>query len=233
MNYGLGGETDTSGEKVLIKDIAKKLSGKPRSPVIFDVGANTGEYARALLDGFNYPIHLYCFEPSKKAFDKLSVLARENEQVHINNFGLGSEKKEEKLYYDQQGTPWASLYPRDLPHINKQFRDFETIQLDTLDEFCTREGIDAIDFLKIDVEGYELEVLKGAKNLLSENRIRFIQFEFGISNIDARTFLKEYFTILPHWDIYRLLQDGLQKINYDTRYEVFLTTNYLAVNNNF
>lgn len=53
----------------------------------------------------------------------------------------------------------------------------------TLDRFCADNGIDAIDVLKIDTEGFELEVLKGAQDVLNRRRIRFIYAELN----DMRT----------------------------------------------
>ena len=49
----------------------------------------------------------------------------------------------------------------------------------TLDSICEQEKVDTIHFLKIDVEGHELQTIEGASNLISSGSIDFIQFEFG------------------------------------------------------
>lgn len=55
----------------------------------------------------------------------------------------------------------------------------------TLDEYCSRQNIATIDYLKIDAEGYDLSVLKGASTLLSRQKIRFIEVEAGMNRINT------------------------------------------------
>ena len=88
--------------------------------------------------------------------------------------------------------------------------------------------------LKIDVEGHEFNVLKGAEKLLSSNSVRYIQFEFSEFNMESGVFLRDFFNMLtPRYRIYRILRRGLAPLNtYNTYQEVFKTTNYLAVSDN-
>ena len=68
-------------------------------------------------------------------------------------------------------------------------------------------------FLKIDVEGFELEVLRGAQRMLSEGRIVAIQFEFNEMNVVGRVFVGDFFHLLgPTYTLYRLLPHGLMPI---------------------
>ena len=64
--------------------------------------------------------------------------------------------------------------------------------LSTLDLFCEREAIPNIDFLKIDTEGNELDVLEGAKKLLSGGKIKIIQFEFGECDVFSQSFFERF-----------------------------------------
>jgi FkbM family methyltransferase len=57
----------------------------------------------------------------------------------------------------------ASLYDRQLDYFGIDYSKSETVKLSTLDDYCEKNSIDRIDFLKMDVEGHELKVLKGAE----------------------------------------------------------------------
>jgi hypothetical protein len=82
----------------------------------------------------------------------------------------------------------------------------------------------------LDIEGHELNALKGAKEMINKNAIDFIQFEFGGCNIDSRTYFQDFFYLLKNkFKIYRILTDGLFEIvEYKETHEVFITVNYLA-----
>jgi hypothetical protein len=64
------------------------------------------------------------------------------------------------------------------------------------DDFCKENGIESIDLLKIDVEGAEFMVLEGFANMLKNNAIRIIQFEYGYANGDTHTLMKDFFRLL-------------------------------------
>ena len=125
----------------------------------------------------------------------------------------------------------ASLYNRNLEYRNISFNLSEEITITTIDDFCVSQNILKIDFLKLDVEGHELNILLGAKNMLDSDKIKFIQFEFGGCNIDSRTYFKDFFTLLNgKYRIYRILQDGLLEIGYYREtLEIFTTTNFFAI----
>jgi len=111
------------------------------------------------------------------------------------------------------------------------FREAETVTVQTIDAFSDEQGIDRVDFLKLDVEGHELEVLKGAEQRLTTDRISAIQFEFGGCNIDSRTFFQDFFYLLSgRYYLFRILPNALYRIDeYREVDEVFVTTNYLAL----
>lgn len=56
----------------------------------------------------------------------------------------------------------------------------ETVQVETLDRFLRERDIDTVDILKIDVEGFEMQVLAGAEEALSENRVALVKLECGV-----------------------------------------------------
>ncbi len=227
MNYGLGGVISTSGELNLIRLVKNKLEANGINQcVVFDVGANNGMYADALLKEFSEQDTIYCFEPSVHSFKELDSKLRSQKNIVLVEQGLGSVKEKRKLYFDQEGSGWASVFERQETGFNHVLRHSEEIDVITLDEFCDSNNINRIHFMKADVEGFELEILKGAKQMLS--KIDFIQFEFSFANYNSKTYLYDFFEILSDFKIYRVLRNGVQEIKYDPRYEILMTTNYLA-----
>lgn len=225
MNIGSGGNTETSGEK----NVLKLLSGKGVTEYknIFDVGANIGKYTKLLVEYFP-TARIHSFEPSKKTFQVLKDNIQ-GKNVILNNCGMSDEIAEVTLYYDKEKSSRASLYNRQLDYHGIEFNMNEKVMVDTLDHYCEVNNIETIDFLKMDIEGNELKALNGAKKLLEEKRIKNIQIEFGGCNIDSRTFFRDFWNLLnKDFKVYRILQSGLREIpRYGERLECFITTNYL------
>jgi hypothetical protein len=108
----------------------------------------------------------------------------------------------------------------------------EEVRLRTLDAFCKEQCLSRIDFLKLDVEGNELNVLRGATRMIEAGAIGMIQFEFGEAQIGSRTFFRDIYGFLsPHYTVHRILGMGLSAVleAYDVILEVYRTTNYLAM----
>lgn len=229
MNIGGGSNTDSSGEKnalFYIKDKLKKLD----QLVIFDVGANVGLYTILLNEVFGEDSNIFSFEPSKKTFDKLTKNTRDIKNTNLYNFGFGNLNTFSTLYYNQEESGLASVYERRLDHFNIKMDLKEEIEIKTIDSFCEENNIVHINFLKLDIEGHELSALSGVKKMLNSHKIDFIQFEFGGCNIDSRTYFQDFYYLLSKdFYIYRIVKDGLHKIdNYKEMYEAFSTTNYLV-----
>ena len=106
------------------------------------------------------------------------------------------------------------------------------VNVNTLDSFCLENLVSHIDFLKIDTEGEELNVLKGASSLLKNKLISVIQFEYGGCYIDSETTLKEVYNLLVKhgFEIFRISPKGLIKIGkWKEQIENYKYCNYLAV----
>jgi len=153
------------------------------------------------------------------------------ENVKIYNLGLGNNNETAILYHNENELGLSSVFNRRLDHFDSKLENKEEVKLERIDSFCQNNNINHIDLLKLDVEGNELNILKGAENLIKSKSIDFIQFEFGPCDIDSRTFFQDFFYLLtPRYKIYRLLKNGLVLIDkYETTLESFLTTNFLAV----
>ncbi|MEP7071751.1 MAG: FkbM family methyltransferase [Verrucomicrobiota bacterium] len=157
----LNHRTDSlSGERHLLRSKLRMFLGKD-DPVIFDVGANEGDFSAQLIEIFPRA-SVFAFEPHPGTFSRLS--ARLADKVRLKNAGLGSTVGSATLYDygDRNGTGHASIYDHVLTAVHKTAEPVGLeIEIDTIDNFCEAHGLELIDFLKIDTEGNELEVLKG------------------------------------------------------------------------
>jgi FkbM family methyltransferase len=204
--------------------------------VMVDGGANQGEYSQGLLDfGKDRIKKLLLFEPNPFHEPKLKALvaAAGSGQVLFESTALGSEAGRMVLHFDRDGSGLASLYQRDLTHHGLAFDQQVEVTVDTLDHLTRKHGLDVIDFLKLDLEGHELEALRGAERMLGENAIRAIAFEFGGTNVDSRVFLRDFWNLLGGkygFTFYRILPRRrlLQLERNDERDERFSWQNLLA-----
>lgn len=230
MNYGTGWSIQGSGEVNALSYVRDILKNEKNPIVIFDVGANVGEYTKGLLDLFqDVRKEIHCFEPSVDTFRQLSNNISDK-AVKFNQFGIGESDSTLKLYSDSSGSKLASVYKRKLEHFSIEMNRVEEIPVRSIDSYCIEYNIIHIHFLKLDIEGNELDALKGAKQMMDKGGIDFIQFEFGGGNIDSRTFFQDFYYLLsPRYDIFRILNDGIYPIKgYKETMEIFVTTNYLA-----
>ncbi len=230
LNIGNGGNVINSGEVNVLYEINKEI--KKNELIVFDVGANIGNYSKAVLkycNEFNN-VNIHCFEPSKSTFELLKDNLEGKDNIILNNVGLNSMDRETKLYSFAGNSQLSSIYKRELDYCNIPNDGEEKVKLITLDSYCRSNGINYIDFLKIDVEGNEIEVLKGAKEMLEKKNINYIQFEFGGCNIDSRTYFKDFWDLLSkNYNFYRIMKDGFVKLNnYNILLECFNCSNFLC-----
>ncbi|OYR78617.1 hypothetical protein DJ77_00250 [Halorubrum ezzemoulense] len=179
--------------------------------------------------------NIHLFEPQQKLCQQLKTKYSNQNTKEVNCFALSNEATQTTLYYDQEGSGLASMSMRKLDHHDIEFDHKEEIETQTIEEYCDKREISEITLLKLDVEGHELDVLMGAENMISQQDIQFISFEFGGANIDTRTFFQDYFYFFNKYGyhVYRILPSGeLFEIDqYDEIDERFQVTNYLATVN--
>lgn len=235
MNFGQSGDIGNEGELNFIKIVKKYYNGYAKRITIFDVGSNTGQYVNYCFEHFEKDCFIHAFEPSPSTFEILSENLKDISPsvIRTNNIGLSDKTEELKLYQaTNKSNVVATVYERDSLTSGLTYQGFEKILCKTLDSYCEENNIDYIHFLKIDVEGHELKVLKGAFNMIINKKIDFIQFEFGQTNIDSRVFFLDFVRLLgANYTLFHQQKNGLYKINYDVIYEVFNVTNYVAIRN--
>ena len=98
------------------------------------------------------------------------------------------------------------------------------------DEFLAQEGIPAIDFLKLDVEGAEHLVLQGLEANLREQRVRFVQFEYGQKDILTHFLLRDFYQLFASYGyiVGKIFPDYVEFRDYELNDEDFFGSNYLA-----
>lgn len=199
--------------------------------VILDVGANAGQYAELVRElGPKTVIH--SFEPHPKSFAKLIEL-RDRLDVEVHAMALGDVESEIEFfdYADDEGSQHASVYRDVIEVVHARPAASVKVRCETLDVVAPRLGIKKIGLLKIDTEGHDYAVLKGARGLLDAGLIDVIQFEFNEMNVISRVFMRDFFALLPGYRIYRLLSNGVIEFQtYDPTFmEVFAYQNIVCI----
>ena len=195
--------------------------------VVLDIGANVGDYSAAILRVFP-KAKIFAFEPSSYALTVLQERFKGNDSVTIVPYALGSSNSMKTLWSDVAGSGLASLSKRRLNPFDTGFNVSEQVEVITLDSWVDNTKI-LPSFIKIDVEGHELDVLKGGSKTLS--KVHLVQFEFGGANIDSRTFFRDLWYLLTEigFDIYRISPNGLIHISrYSESDECFAYSNFFA-----
>jgi FkbM family methyltransferase len=230
MQYGSGVFVKDSGEENAAQYVREKIKKSSDDIILFDVGANKGEYAITLQKIFSgLPHKTYCFEPSQEIFEFMKKNVAQHVEIIPFQIGLGDVAQKFTLHKRAAFSGMNSIIERKMDHYNIQFDIKEEITVETVDEFCLKHRIGKIDFMKMDVEGYEYKCLLGAKRMIDEGNIRFIQFEFGSTSLDARVFFQDFWYLLKDkYHFFRIVKNGLVPIKkYNERLEIFRTSNFL------
>jgi FkbM family methyltransferase len=221
-----------SGEDYVVKTM-KRLFEK-KTFVFFDVGAGKSSENSLIIQKYFNNFKGYLFEPMPNTYNQLHEKFLNNKKIMTFNFALSNKKGVLKLYdYKDKNTEHATKNMESLLISTNKISTFK-VKRDTISNFIKIHKIKKINFLKIDVEGDEYNVMLGASKIL--NKIDFIQFEFNSMNIYSKVSFKDFFDLLnTNFTLYRLYQDGLLKIiNYDPIYqEIYEFQNYLAVNKKY
>lgn len=158
--------------------------------VLFDVGANCGDYTRLVLQEarrLNCPVEVHAFEPSPVAGAKLRQLLGEEKSVRLIEVALSDSTGEASLFAGGAGSRMASLVDRPTPGL--PLEPAAKVRVQRLDNYLVQSGVARVDLLKLDVEGAELSVLRGLGDRLSPAIIEVIQLEYGGASRDAHVTL--------------------------------------------
>lgn len=150
--------------------------------IVFDVGANVGQTLCGFVQYFpNSRIH--CFEPVSSSFQELITRFGGRFEVAFNQVALGSadEIRPMSLHANSE----LNTFVNEQPRTSDLTGAVENITMTSLDRYCSDKGIHRIDLLKLDVQGWELEVLRGGTALLDRRGIHFIFAEVGFRREDS------------------------------------------------
>ena len=167
---------------------------------VIDVGAHKGETIQMFSKNFNLN-SIICYEASKKNFEYLSNLKKKNYNfnLEIYNIGLGSEEKVLDFFQTSESSSstfceinfQSNYYKRkkkilDLFKKENYIVNKEKIKLNTLNNQFKNFSFNFVDILKIDTEGFEFDVIKGASNHLK--KIKFIYFEHHFDSMIIKNY---------------------------------------------
>jgi len=190
---------------------------------IMDVGANTGQsenYFNKTLPG----VDIFCFEPVTETYLELKKNIK-GINTKAYNIGLGSEtfKTNVKIDKNHYCSDTFSLNQKEHSDYKEYF--MQEVSVETLSDFFRNNSLSNISLLKIDTEGYDLEVLKGSLDLLSNDKIDFINVEvsmnkfnsFHVSFEDVNNFLATYnysiFGIYDQIHDFKIKKPILRRVN--------------------
>jgi FkbM family methyltransferase len=238
-NHGRGYSNirpELNGEEYFLDVWAKHMKEQSGPPIVFDVGANEGDFAHMLLQ--RCAARVYSFEPNPATASRLRKRFEScNGAVMVNNIALGDETGSMLLYDEsgRTGTGRATAVGEVFSDVYRQEAKQFEVHVATLDEFVSEHSIKKIHLLKIDTEGYEYPILDGAKNSLESGIVDWIQFEFNIHNAMKGHSFYKFFKLLHGFQLYRMLPHALYPVaqgNPDPRYrsinEVYKYANFVA-----
>jgi len=200
---------EASGESWFLDHCMERM----KAPVVFDVGANAGDYTREVLKRAPWA-HVFAFEPHPKTFLSLAESC-ESPNVLPLNLALGADDGELPFfdYQDGDGSAHASLYRDVIETIHHKPSEEHRVSMRRLADVADEYDVRHIDLLKIDTEGHEFAVLEGAEPLIRAGEVDVIHFEFNEMNVISRRFFKDFWDFLPEYDFFRLLPKGLLQLS--------------------
>lgn len=169
-------------------DMQRFVADDPNT-TIFDVGANVGQTIERFRLHYR-DAHIHSFEPSPKTFQKLRSAVGSRRGVSTWNFAVGSSPGRAVLQENKESVMTSLL---DLGEQGWGAVENRTeVEVKTLDDFCREQKIAQVDILKSDAQGFDLEVMRGAEQMMQANRVGlvlcelcFVEYYRNMATFDA------------------------------------------------
>ncbi|MDA9731472.1 FkbM family methyltransferase, partial [Candidatus Pelagibacter sp.] len=160
-------------EKIILKEVIKS-----EKPIIIDVGGHLGS-STSLYKKLFPSSNIYVFEPANDNFKYLKNKFKKNTDIKIFKKAIGNQTIKKDFYIFSDYSSGNSLIKStNNTEIKKKYK----VDIIKLDNFCKKNKISSIDYLKLDTQGNEFDCLIGAKKLIRKNKIKFIKCEFMFHN---------------------------------------------------
>jgi len=205
-----------------------------RPKLLLDVGANIGEWSLAAHRQLpETAVHAFEIAPPTAAILRRNM-TEAGAQVRVNDFGLGDREGAITLHFTQGYTLGASTVRGAMEFTAAEMGIAHIEELEaritTGDAYLATNGIDHVDFLKIDVEGAEDAVFRGFEQALTRGAIDLIQFEYGPLNLSTRYFLADADRFLAGhgYVLGKLYPEGVAFKTFHAQDEDFIGPNYVA-----
>jgi len=226
---------ETTGERSAIAQIARLL---PKQAIVFDVGAHVGDWSYEALRAFP-AARIHAFEPIG---DAAGLIARRfttqlaSGQLKLNGVAVGAETGAKTFNQYADAPAWSGFYPRQGAEIIAAAGTQNTfsVPVTSLDDYCSSNHIHRIHYLKVDVEGAELDVMIGAQSMLERGNVDALQFEYGGTFRDAGVTLREVAARLAQagMKLFRITPGGLISCTeVETSTDTYAYENYIAIHN--
>jgi FkbM family methyltransferase len=200
----------------------------PADCLVLDVGFNRGDFSALVVKG-RPRARCIGFDPARSMRRHYEASYPYTAQVELVSAAVSNTEGECVFVDSDDGMSHVVSAAGESPPIVQATYAVPQV---TLDSFTAQRGINAVDFIKIDVEGYDLHVLEGATRLLTEERVAMFMFEYNAPWIDSRRFLREAVDFLADkpYVLFRLFNGFLAPFEYSHRTERHdLGCNYVGV----